>query len=304
MGSLRQPHAGGRTTILETSNVVDPWPRRVDDGSGGDRQALSRDAVDDVGTGDASRRDPEILDARVVDPHGAHRLRGPERGEHEPCVIGLMVVVRDVGSPGIVGEPGRQPVRLGGLDAPGAAVPEPRESSVGEHAEANLRRAMRSVCPDRQDELEWAHEVRRHQAGIPAALSMGLANELDVAEPEVPQASVDELRGGARRRACRIASVDERDARAGTRGRPGRRGADRTAPDHEHVERLGGEPFEPLGAGLALRSPTSIRSEPGIEGHGSSSDVMRRRYRRRRSAGDRRVRRGPTRSRTLLRCAT
>ena len=42
-------------------------------------------------------------------------------------------------------------------------------------------------------------------------LAVGLADELDVAQAEIAEAAVDELRRGARRCARRIAAVDERN---------------------------------------------------------------------------------------------
>ena len=145
--------------------------------------------------------------------------------------------------------PGASRYASAGLNAAGAAVPEPGEGPVGEHAKANLHWTMPRLGPDGQNELEWAHKVRGDEAGVPAALPMGLANELDITQPEITQTSVDELRGGARRCACRIAAVDECDAGTRTGRRPGRRGPDRAASDHEQVERLDGEPLEPLGPG-------------------------------------------------------
>ena len=44
---------------------------------------------------------------------------------------------------------------------------------------------MRRLGPDRQDELERAHEVRRDEPGVPAALAVRLAYELDITQPEI-----------------------------------------------------------------------------------------------------------------------
>ena len=83
--------------VLEPANVIDPGAGRVDDRPGGDREPRSGDDVDDVRAGDGASRDPEALDARVVQPDGSEELRRPQRGEHETSVVGLMVVVGDVG---------------------------------------------------------------------------------------------------------------------------------------------------------------------------------------------------------------
>jgi hypothetical protein len=47
-----------------------------------------------------------------------------------------------------------------------------------------------------------------------AALVMRLTHEADVAETQVPEPAVDQLRGRARRRAREVAFVDERDREA------------------------------------------------------------------------------------------
>ena len=63
-----------------------------------------------------------------------------------------------------------------------------------------------------------------------------LADEADVAEPQVAQPAVDQLRRRARRRACEVALVDERDGETVRRRGLRDAGADDPAADHEQVE--------------------------------------------------------------------
>ena len=68
-----------------------------------------------------------------------------------------------------------------------------------------------------------------------------LAYEPHVAEAQVAQPSVDELRRRARRRSREVAGVDECNAQPGPRGVRGDRGTDDAAADDEHVEAALGE---------------------------------------------------------------
>lgn len=65
---------------------------------------------------------------------------------------------------------------------------------------------------------------------------VGLADEPHVAEAQVAQATVDELRGGTRGAAAEVALVDEGDGEAATRRLRRDPRADDPATDHEQVE--------------------------------------------------------------------
>ena len=92
-------------------------------------------------------------------------------------------------------------------------------------------------------------EVRRDDVHQQPALVMGLAHEADVAEPEVAQAAVDQLRGSARSARAEVVAVDERhgEARARSLGRDSR--PHDPASDHEQVERPLPEPLARILAG-------------------------------------------------------
>src|SRR5207245_7504337 len=74
-------------------------------------------------------------------------------------------------------------------------------------------------------------------------LLVRLADEADVAEPQVPEAAVDQLRGRTRRPAAEVAAVHERHGETVPRRRRRDPRADDAAADHEQVEALGREPF-------------------------------------------------------------
>ena len=88
--------------------------------------------------------------------------------------------------------------------------------------------------------------MRRDDLHEQPALVVGLAHEADVAEPQVAQAAVDQLRGSARGARAEVAAVGERHGEAGARslGRDSR--PDDPAPDHEQVERPLPEPLARL----------------------------------------------------------
>ena len=156
---------------------------------------------------------------------------------------------------------GQQPVR---------AVP--RESRVEREAEPERGRAVRTVAVEREEERQPPDEVRRDRVQQRPALAMCLADELDVAEPEVAQPSVDQLRRRARRRRAEVAAVDERHREPGPRRLVRDPGADDPAADDEQVELPSGERVEALSQRIRPRlgqpaaSVTSTRANVAAEG--------------------------------------
>ena len=67
---------------------------------------------------------------------------------------------------------------------------------------------------ERGEERHAVHEVRGDDARQRPALVVRLADEADVAEPQVAKAAVDQLRRSARRPAAEVAAVDECDSEA------------------------------------------------------------------------------------------
>lgn len=74
-----------------------------------------------------------------------------------------------------------------------------------------------------------------------APLVMRLSYEADVAEAEVAQPAMDELRGCARGAASEVACLHERDSESGARGMGRDPGADDAAAHDEQVETALGE---------------------------------------------------------------
>ena len=102
--------------------------------------------------------------------------------------------------------------------------------------------------------------MRRDDAEKRSPLGVRLADELDVAEPQIAEAAVDQLRRGARGGAAEVAAVDERDAEAQARSLARDRRHRDPAADHEQVEAAR---VPARRARLAARLQASQRVRPG-----------------------------------------
>ena len=126
--------------------------------------------------------------------------------------------------------------------------------------------------------------MRRDDVHQHPPLVVRLAHEPDVAEPQVAEAAVDQLRRGARGRAGEVALVDERDVQPVRRRRLGDARADDPAADHEQVELGRAEPLDGGYAGVvhsgfvqawhALVSDTTTRPNGARGGFSSRQTVM------------------------------
>jgi hypothetical protein len=83
-----------------------------------------------------------------------------------------------------------------------------------------------------------------------APLLVRLADEPHVAETQVAEAAVDELRGRARRRGAEVALVDQRDREPRVRRLVGDAGPDDPGADDQQVELAACELFEGFSAPL------------------------------------------------------
>ena len=121
----------------------------------------------------------------------------------------------------------------------------------------------------------------RSRQGAP--LAVRLADQANVAETQVAQPAVHELRRGARRPRAEVARVDERDGEPFPRSVRGGRRSDHAAADHEQVER---RPLERLAAGgfrqsgfvhafLPHASTTSTRAKGAVSGRSSRAATTR-----------------------------
>jgi hypothetical protein len=91
--------------------------------------------------------------------------------------------------------------------------------------------------------------VRRNASHEVAALLVCFADEPHVAESQVAQPSVDELRRGARGRATEVAALDQRNRKPVPGRGCGDAGADDPAAYDEQIEVSAGKLFERTGAG-------------------------------------------------------
>jgi len=106
------------------------------------------------------------------------------------------------------------------------------------------------VLVDGEEEGEAPDEVRRDDAHERPPFLVGFADEPHVAEAQVTQAAVDELRGRARRRRAEVALVHERHRKACTGRLAGDPGPDDPGSDDEEVELAARELLESLSAPL------------------------------------------------------
>ena len=179
--------------------------------------------------------EPEGDDLCAVQDRGARLLRGEDVLEAEPRVVRPRVGIQRARAQPVETELWHELLRAIGRDEPVEAGPG--ESRVEEDPALHEGRAERAVPVERQEKREAVHEVRGDVGGQGTPLVVGLAHEADVAEAQVAEPAVDELRRRARRPRAEVARVDEghRETRAGCVG--GRRRADHAPADDEQVER-------------------------------------------------------------------
>src|SRR5918999_5503783 len=142
-----------------------------------------------------------------------------------------------------------------------------RECGIGPEPGLHGERVVRAVPVQGQEEPLTADEVRCDDLHERAPLPMGLPDEANVAEAQVAEAPVDELRRSARGLGAEIRAVDKRDRETGAGRLAGDPGADDAAADHEEVEALRLQPLEGLtpvydthNGFVQARRPSSSRS--------------------------------------------
>jgi hypothetical protein len=87
-----------------------------------------------------------------------------------------------------------------------------------------------------QQELQAAHEMRRHYAHQQATLVVRLADEANIAQPEIAESTVNQLRGRGRGAPAKVATFDECDGEAVARGLGRDPCSDDPSADHEQIE--------------------------------------------------------------------
>ena len=277
MHALREAAERRRSRILEGANAVDPRARRVHDRARLHGERLARQAIAQLGAAHATRDLPERDHLRVVRDHSARGGRRAHVRKAEPAVVRERVDVDAAAAQAVEPEVGDALPRTRGRQQ--AADPVTRERRVEREPEPERRRPVRAVPVEREQERQPPDEVRRNGVEQRAALAMSLAHELDVAEAEVAQPAVDQLRRRARGRRAEVAAVDERDRKPGPRCLVRDPGADDPAADDEQVELSPGERVEISHSGFVqARQPaasvTSMRANVAPKGFVSRACVI------------------------------
>jgi hypothetical protein len=138
------------------------------------------------------------------------------------------------------------------------AEPRAGEHGVKEDPRLHGQGAVRAVLVERQEERHPPDEMRRNDPHEKPSLAMRLPDEPDVAEPQVAETAVDQLRRRAGRGAREVALVHERDPQPMGAGRLGDPRADDPAADDEQVEPLRRETLERVGTVVGVRRHRAI----------------------------------------------
>lgn len=219
--------------VLEPSHVVDPRAGGIDDHSCAHRHDLAVGL--DLGPRDPTARGDERNHSGAVQHRRPRVGRRHDVLETEPRVVRPRVGVERARLQAVAPQRRNEPIGALGLHEP--VEPRARKGRVEEDAALHDPRPKRAPTVERQQERKPMDEVRRDRPGQRASLVVRLADEPHVAETEVAQPAVDELRGGTRGARAEVARVDERDREALTRRVCGRGGPDHAAADDEEVER-------------------------------------------------------------------
>ena len=254
-----QRHRRACPRILQPPDVVDPRPGGVDDGAHADLERLPGQRVSELG-------DRPALEPGELDPveHGRARVgRAAQVGEAEPCVVGLGVRVEAGGAKAVEPERRHERRRGSGRDHPPPLRDGARQTRVRPERAADGNTAVRAAAVDREHELQRRDEMGRDVAAEGVHLGERLADEAEVAEPQVAKPAVDELRRCARRARGEVVALDDRDVQPVPGGDLGDAGADDPAADDEKVEPPRAQTLERR-CSLAHRRDDTAASPPHV----------------------------------------
>ena len=236
--------------ILQPPDLVDPRPGGVDDRARADLEGLAGQGVAHVG--DRPALEADELDP--VDDDGAGIGRAAQVRQAEAGVVGLGVGI-EPGSAKAVEPQRRDELRRGrGRDHAPALGDGARQARVRPERAADRDAPVRAAAVDRQHEVERPHEVRRDDAAERMHLGKRLTNEAEMAEAQIAQPAVNELRRRARRARREVVALDEGDPEPMSGGDLGDARPDDPAADDEQVERLGSQALERVLAGIESRA--------------------------------------------------
>jgi len=188
-----QANGGTGAGILESSYTVDPWSRGVHNESRLDRDLLSADLY--LRAGDAAPHGTERHHLCFVE-HAATGVRGGSHvREAETRVVRRRVRIQRARAKSLKAQ-GRHEL-AGSLPTDEPVEARQREHGVENDPALHEGRAVGPFLVQREQELGAAYEVRGDDLRQHAPLVMRLPYQADVAEAEIPQPAVDELRGRA-----------------------------------------------------------------------------------------------------------
>ena len=259
----------GLVVQLARADPVGPHAGGVDDRPRAHRERLAALGVAHVGAAGEAVLLDQAGDLEPVGEHRAEALGLAEHGQHEPHVVGL-AVVEQVAAGGLARrERGQQLAHLVAVDdavarrapvllavlvavADAAAAERRAPQPVDRHHVVHVQpEADQAVGPGAleggHDHRQRAHEVRGER-GVDLALEQRLADEAEVEVLQVAQAAVDELARARRGAGGVVGLLDQRDRVAARGGVERDAGAGDAAADDEHVELLGGQGVDGVGA--------------------------------------------------------
>ena len=227
-----QRHRGARTRVLEPPNVVEPRPGGVHDRARFDLERLAGERVAQVGDGTAL----EAVELDAVEHDGACVGGAAQVREAEPGVVGLGVGIEAGGAEAVEPERRDELRRGGGRDHASPLRDGAGQARVRPERAADRDPPVRPAAIDGEQEVQRPHEVGCDEPAERVHLGERLADEAEVAEAEVAQPAVDQLRRRARRARCEVVALDERDPEPVAGGDLGDAGSDDPAADDEQVE--------------------------------------------------------------------
>ena len=252
---------------LVAAQAIGPNAGRVDDVRGAHEQLLATHAIARDHPGRPAPLERELLDGETVCADRAEALGLPEHGQDEADVVGLTVIeqvagtrlarrerrqeIADLaavddamarGAPALLGLCHRAPAAAARALAP---APGHHVVEVQPHADESIRAR---TAEGRDDDRQRPDEVRGER-DEQLALDERFAHETQLELAQVAQAAVDELARAARCAAGVVVALEQCDAVAARSGIEGDAGAGDPAADHHHIEALGGERLECVGAG-------------------------------------------------------
>jgi hypothetical protein len=192
VSALAQGYRRAPARILEAPDLVDSGARGVHDGAGRHGGGAALHVVAHCGSDAAVR----AFERDHFDPACDRRTcvsGGADVGQAEPRVVSLSVLVQAHGTQAADVERRDELGGLVGRDREAAQARCAGQPRVGRERRPDRSRPVRAVALDREQERQLVDEVRRHLTSEHALLVERLADQPEVAHPQVAKTAVDEL---------------------------------------------------------------------------------------------------------------